>query len=186
MATILRFPAGDCHLVARVRAGDADAFAALVSRFSPRLLAQARRILGGSHHDAEDIVQEALIRAHAALQRDERAIALNAWLYAIVRNLALDHIARRRRRADIVRAAAVVHDERFDPALAAERREELEAIVTTLRELPERQREALSLREFGGASNREIGSRFGISEKATKALVHRARHALQQQRAAAA
>ncbi|MCW2966819.1 MAG: sigma-70 family polymerase sigma factor, partial [Solirubrobacteraceae bacterium] len=59
--------ATDEELVRRLRAGDEAAFAAIVGRYGRRLEAHARRTLSGRGHDAEDVVQEAFVRAHRAL-----------------------------------------------------------------------------------------------------------------------
>ena len=183
---ILHFPVTDEQLVERVRAGDPHAYAELVTRYQPRLLAYARRILGGAHHDAEDVVQEALVSAHGALRRDEREIALSAWLHTIVRNRALDSLRRRRPHADIDELAPLIGDEYSDPALAAERRETFDAVIAGLHDLPERQRTALVMHELGRRQPPVIGSRLGVTEAASKTLVHRARRGLERRLATAA
>ena len=186
MASIISFPPTDDALVRRVRAGDPDAFAQLVERYRPRLLAYARSVLGGAHHDAEDVVQEAFVSAHAALRRDARQIALSAWLHTIVRNRALDVLRRRRPASEIDALDAVLGDRDADPALHFERREQLDAVLAGLSGLPARQREALVLRECAGASHTTIGRRLHVSEAASKTLVHRARRGLERRMAAAA
>src|SRR3954449_9398642 len=79
--TILLHPtayraAGDEQLVDLVRAGDDRAFDAIHARYEQRLTGYARQMLGGSHHDAEEIVQDAFVRALAALRADSREMAL--------------------------------------------------------------------------------------------------------------
>src|SRR5512133_2726593 len=88
--TILLHPtayraASDEQLVARVRAGDDRAFDAIHARYEQRLTGYARQMLGGAHHDAEEIVQDAFVRALAALRADSRDMALKPWLFTIVR-----------------------------------------------------------------------------------------------------
>ena len=161
MAQILHFPVTDEQLVERVRRDDPHAYAELVTRYQPRLLAYARRILGGAHHDAEDVVQEALVSAHSALRR-------------------------RRPQADIDELATLVGDEYSDPALAAERRETFDSVLAGMHDLPERQRTALVMHELGGVSHPVIGSHLGVSEAASKTLVHRARRGLERRLVAAA
>jgi RNA polymerase sigma-70 factor (ECF subfamily) len=185
MAQLLHFPLTDEQLVDRVRAGDPHAYAQIVTRYQPRLTAFARRILGGAHHDAEDVVQDALVSAHSALRRDQREIALGAWLHTIVRNRALDHLRRRRPHADIDELAPLVGDDYADPAFVAERRETFDVVLAGLHDLPERQRTALVMHELGGVSHPAIGSRLGVSEAASKTLVHRARRGLERRLAAA-
>jgi hypothetical protein len=84
----------ETELVARVRAGEESAFTEIVRRHRPRLLAFARRLLAGRSECAEDVVQEALMRAHRALGRDEREMRLAPWLFALTRNCCLDELSR--------------------------------------------------------------------------------------------
>ena len=168
----------DARLVARVRNGDDDAFAEIVTRFTPALLAFARRLVG-NHHDAEDIVQDAFVRADRALRGDERPIALSAWLHTIVRNRALDRLRQARPSAPFDDAlSALLHDPIGEPGPAAERREALGDVVRGIQALPDRQRAALVLHEFEGVSHSGIGRRLGVSEAASKTLLHRARAGL--------
>src|ERR1700712_2078550 len=81
--------ATDEALVAAVRSGSDAAFTAIVHRYEAQLTAYARQVLGGRHHDAEECVQDAFIRALRSLQGNDAAIALRPWLHAIVRNRCL-------------------------------------------------------------------------------------------------
>src|SRR5688500_6339378 len=89
----------DDQLVLRFRNGDDAAFSEIHRRFRAALTAFARRMLHGSGHDADDVVQDAFIRAYRGLRATDRAMALRPWLYMIVRNRALDEL-RAPRRAD--------------------------------------------------------------------------------------
>jgi RNA polymerase sigma-70 factor, ECF subfamily len=177
--------ASDEHLVDLVRAGDDRAFVAIHERYEARLLGYARQLLGGAHHDAEEVVQDAFVRALHALRADDRKMALKAWLYTIVRNRALDVLRRPVRTTDIEPHAAVLSDGSADPYERARRAEELDALVGDLKRLPERQRTALVLHEMGGASHRTIARRLDVTTGGSKALVSRARAGLAQARAAA-
>ena len=175
----------DARLVARIRQGDERAFTELVARFSPQLLAHARRMVGG-HHDAEDIVQDAFVRAHRALCADEREIALASWLHTIVRNRALDRLRQDRPAASFDDVAYLLPSgPASDPQHAAESREALGGLVSGLRSLSERQRAALVLHELEGVTHADIGRRLGVSEAASKTLVHRARRGLRRSYACA-
>jgi len=90
----------DDELAARVRGGDEAAFSEIHHRFSVQMTVFARRILRDVTHDAEDVVQDAFIRAYIGLRASDGPIALRPWLYAIVRNRALDEL--RRHRVDLV------------------------------------------------------------------------------------
>ena len=177
--------ASDDQLVALVRAGDDRAFGTIHERYEARLLAYARQLLGGAHHDAEEVVQDAFVRAVRALRADDREMALKAWLYTIVRNRALDVLRRPVRTTDIEPHAPMLSDAGADPSERFARSEELDALVAGLKCLPERQRAALVMHEMGGASHRAIARRLDVTTGGSKALVSRARAGLAQGRAAA-
>jgi RNA polymerase sigma-70 factor, ECF subfamily len=189
MTTLLLHPtayraATDDELVDRVRAGDGRAFDAIHERYAPRLVAYARQMLGGAHHDAEEVVQDAFVRALSALRADEREMALKPWLYTIVRNRALDVLRRPVRTTDLELHAPVLPDRSADPHERVARSEDLRALVDDLHRLPERQREALVLHELGGASHATIARRLDVSTGGSKALVCRARSGMARLRAA--
>jgi len=177
--------ATDEQLVALVRSGDGRAFDAIHDRYRPRLVAYARQFLGGAHHDAEEVVQDAFIRALGALTADSRDIALRPWLYAIVRNRALDLVRRPARTTDLAALAPILSDARADPHERAVHREELDALMDGMRALPARQRQALVMHELGGASHVSIARELRVSTGGSKALVSRARSGLARARAAA-
>jgi RNA polymerase sigma factor (sigma-70 family) len=167
----------DARLVARLRAGDERAFDAIVARHRPRLLRFARSILRSRPDAAEDVVQEALMRAHRALLRDDRMILLGPWLSKLTRNCALDEISRVK--ADTVPLdappALVALIDGNGPAQVHERRANVRSMLEGIATLPEEQRHALLRREVDGASHADIASELGISGAASRALVHRAR-----------
>ncbi|HWT92912.1 MAG TPA: sigma-70 family RNA polymerase sigma factor [Solirubrobacteraceae bacterium] len=173
-------PAGesDERLVARVRAGSDAAFATIVIRYREPLLGFAARLLGGSHADAEDVVQDAFIRALRGLRASDRPMVLRPWLYMIVRNRAYDHIRAARPADGADRLQLVAAPEHSDPFESAAAREELDRVVAEIGRLPDRQRLALVQREMCGASHRELSDRLGTSIPATKSLLVRARTSL--------
>jgi RNA polymerase sigma-70 factor, ECF subfamily len=175
----------DDRLVQLVRLGDDDAFAAIVDRHRAKLVAFARGLMGGAHHDAEEVVQDALLRALHALRADDRPIVLKPWLYTIVRNRAFDQLRRPQRTTDLEQHAAFLRDGTADPHEALLRREALGALLHDLSALPYRQREAIVLHELGGASHESIARRMHVTAGGSKALVHRARTGLQRSREAA-
>lgn len=92
--------AGDRALAVQAAAGDAAAFTALVEGHAPRL--QRWLVATGTpHHDAEDVVQEAFLRAHAAIARYDRRWAFSTWLFTIAHRVRLDQAARRRDHAPL-------------------------------------------------------------------------------------
>src|SRR3954470_9105328 len=108
--------ATDAQLVDLVRAGDDRAFAAIHERYQPRLVAFARQLLGGAHHDAEEVVQDAFVRALRALRADEREMALKAWVFTIVRNRPLDVLRRPVPTTDLEPHAPLLRDAAADPS----------------------------------------------------------------------
>jgi RNA polymerase sigma factor (sigma-70 family) len=176
----------DEQLVARFRAGDDAAFSEIHRRFRSALTAFARRMLHGSGHDADDVVQDAFIRAYRGLRATDRPMVLRPWLYMIVRNRALDEL-RTPQRADAyddeLRMRAVPD---ADPAQRCADRDEMRFIVAEIARLPERQRMALVLREFDGRTHAETAEALQTTVPATKSLIIRARSNLTAAVAAAA
>ena len=86
----------DTELVAGFRSGDEGAFAALTARHERALLKYARHVLRTQPGLAEDVLQEALMRAHRALRRDDRHVQVRAYLFRVVRNCCLDELGRLR------------------------------------------------------------------------------------------
>src|SRR3954449_9065640 len=185
MSSALLSQLTDERLVALVRAGRDDAFGAIHDRYHDRLLAFARRLLAGTGHDAEDVVQDAFIRALAGLRATDAEMHLRPWLYMIVRNRAMDDLRRPSRvAAELDEVDFLFGDESADPAARAAEREELREIVDEIGRLPERQRLALVMRELEGATHVQMSSALGTSIPATKSLLVRARGQLQEALAA--
>jgi RNA polymerase sigma-70 factor (ECF subfamily) len=160
----------DDALVAAFRSGRDEAFATIVARHRPCLLDDAHRLVRGTGLDAEDVVQDALIKAYKALGRGRGPMALRAWLRRIVRNCAIDH---RRGLRDVPSRAAVGAS--ASAAEAAASRSKLAEVMRAIEQLPERQRHALVLHAFGGYDYRWIARELDASLPATKALLARAR-----------
>jgi len=164
----------DDELVARFRRGDDAPFDEIHRRYHGALLAFARRMLNASGHDAEDVVQDALIRAYRGLRVTDRPMALRPWLYMIVRNRALDELRSPQRAGTFD-----FESERAVPTADAEhcvaQRAEMRRLVEEIARLPERQRIALVLREFDGCSHVETAQRLHTTVPATKSLIVRAR-----------
>ena len=189
--TILLHPtayraASDEQLVDLVRAGDDRAFDAIHARYEQRLMGYARQMLGGAHHDAEEIVQDAFVRALAALRADSREMALKPWLFTIVRNRTLDVLRRPVRTTDLEVHAPMLRDAGADPHEQVMRADDLRHLVGELKRLPERQRIALVAHELGGASHETIARQLNVSVGGSKALVCRARSGLGRAATAAA
>ena len=155
-----------------VRDGHDRAFEEIVRRYRSSLVTFAGGIVPGDH--AEDVVQDALTKAHTALGRGDAEINLKPWLYTIVRNGALNALRDEPAHAHL--------DENFDgvpqPPEVAARREQLAALTAQVRSLPGPQREAIVKRELEGLSHEEIASLLGVTAGAVRGLIYRARAAL--------
>jgi RNA polymerase sigma-70 factor (ECF subfamily) len=166
----------ETELLARVAAGEAQAFRGLVDRHLPTVLAIARRMLRDDA-EAEDVAQEALLR----LWRNAAALELGAggvrpWLRRVASNLCIDRVRARRNTTAVDQVP-----EQAEPAgqvrHLAER--ELGARVDgALKALPERQRLAITLFHYEGMSQIEVGGVLGISDEAVESLLARARRTL--------
>jgi RNA polymerase sigma factor (sigma-70 family) len=167
---------GDERLVARVRAGDDDAFEAIYDRYYRGLLAFCRHMLG-SRHDAEDALQHSFASAYRALRRGESDVDLRPWLYTIARNRCLSALRSRRDELDIDRVD--VEPRSFDGLpLQIQLRAELRELVEDVRRLPDDQRAALVLFELGDHSHEEIAAVLDVRREKVKALVFQARAGL--------
>ena len=181
------------------RGGDEEAFRRLVEPLQGDLRAHCYRMLG-SLHDAEDALQDALLRAWRGIGRFEGRSSVRSWLYKIATNSCLDAIARRGKRAlpvDLGPAAeqAMVDDqpltdvawlepfpdeafaeERAAPHARYEQRESVElAFVAAMQHLPGNQRAALLLFEVLGFSAREVAETLDTTTASVNSALQRAR-----------
>lgn len=162
-------------------------FEVLVENYQGQLLAIAYRILG-NWQDAEDLAQEALLKAYLHLGGLANPAALGSWLRRLTVNACLDALTRRQRRPATVSLTA--SDDQEAPLGArvlavgsaeedAMRAEEWRALRATLASLDPGARDALVLREIYGYSYVEIATMLGLGLSAVKMRVHRARNAVQ-------
>jgi RNA polymerase sigma-70 factor (ECF subfamily) len=172
--------ASDDALVAAVRSGSDAAFSAIVRRYEAPLTAYARQVLGGHHHDAEECVQDAFVRALRSLRGGDAEITLRPWVHAIVRNRCLDELRKPNRTTDLDPHEAFLPDHAPGPVSTIARRVELAQVVGGLESLPENQRRALVMHELEDRSHSQIGRVLGVSAGASKALVFRARQGVAQ------
>jgi len=197
-----RARADEMTLLALARDGDQNAFGELAGAHRAELRAHCYRVLG-SLEDAEDALQEALLRAWRGLSGFEGRSSVRSWLYAIATNAALDVARRRSRRelpvgfgpsgapdAGVSPSQAeplwlepypdrwLADDGSSSPEARYEQRESVElAFVVALQCLPPLQRAALLLREVAGFPTTEIARQLGTSEAAVNSALQRARAA---------
>ena len=122
---------------------------------------------------AEDLTSLTFEKAWVARNRYRRDLAaFSTWLMSIARNVAIDHYRRRRDHAPLEAAAVVSGGD--DPHRLVERREELERLVKLLGQLPDRDRELVSLKYGAELTNRAIAKQMKLTETNVGTLLHRA------------
>lgn len=167
----------DAQLLALFAAGDQAAARTLTDQLLPGAMRQAWRILG-DQIEAEDVAQEAMLRLWRQ-SSDWRAgeARISTWLYRVVHNLCIDRIRKRRPQVPVEDAPEPVDP---DPGVLERmaQSERAQAVAAAIKELPERQRQALILRHFEGLSNPEIGEALECSVEAVESLLARARRQL--------
>ncbi len=166
-------------LVARVRAGDENACREVVVAYRDRLLTVIARG-GGAGADAEDLAQEAFLKAFVAIHRFDGRSALFTWLYRIAINTARDWHDHRRRRPAV--ALDGVDGPLVEPVAAgpgpeqsAIAGEERAAVRRALARLPEPFRSTLVLREMEGLSYEAIAEALDVSIGTVESRIFRAR-----------
>jgi len=172
-ASLMRAQSDD-RLVDLVRAGNDAAFEAIVSRHRRPLQRYCARFLSESR--AEDAVQQTFLSAYSSLRASSGEMNLRAWLFRIGHNTSLN----------MLRDRGATHEqlsEEIDgverPDQVAERSERLRDTVTAVRALPDRQRDAILLREMEGRSYEDIAVTLGVTGGAVRQLLSRARTTLQ-------
>ena len=163
----------DEHLVARSAGGDRTAFDELVVRYGPYALRVAARLLRDTAL-AEDVAQEAFVRCWSQIHRFEsRQARFTTWLYRIVVNLCIDN--KRRREPEPLPADFDVVDAGATAEEMMESNERATILAQALKDLPLRQRAALTLIYDEGLSGAEAARVLGSSVKAVERLLARAR-----------
>jgi len=162
-------------LVQQAQAGDQSAFEALYRLHVGRVNALCRRMLGDAHW-AEDVVQEAFIRAWRMLGGFRHESSFGSWLYRLTVNVALLELrSTKRRRARVVTCEDVTGFEKNQNCTRPERALDLEKAIAGL---PEQARIVFVLHEIEGYQHEEIAEMLGTAVGTSKAQLHRARRLL--------
>jgi len=166
----------DNALLAAFAKGHADAARLLSERLLPKAYAQAFFWLR-NQADAEDIAQEAFIRLwRMAPNWAEDGTKVSTWLYKVVQNLCYDRL----RRKPSTSLADIGEPEDSKPAAAEMLQDQTRAnaLYRALAELPDRQRDAVSMRHLDGMSNPEIAEIMELSVEAVESLISRGKRKL--------
>jgi RNA polymerase sigma-70 factor (ECF subfamily) len=174
--------ASDLAVVARVKAGDHDAFRHLVERHSRSVFRLAYR-LTGHEQDAEDVVQETFLRAFREIRRFEARSSFATWLYRITVNCSHDLLRQRPRagtRPSLDDPGLRVAAELADASAAADPMRELtsrridERVRAAMAGLSGQERSAFVMRHYEGLSIEEIGGVLNLKASAAKHSIFRA------------
>lgn len=170
-------------LVTAAKSGDQMAFEQLVRATYTQTYTLAYR-LTGDQEDANDVVQEAYLRAYRGLKRFRGDAQFTTWLYRITANCASTHLGRRaRHRHDELPEDASIADldPSGDPQAQADAAVLRDRLDDALRQLPPRLRAVVVLRDVYDLPHEAIAAELGISESAAKVRLHRARRKLREQ-----
>jgi RNA polymerase sigma-70 factor (ECF subfamily) len=178
--------ASEMELIRAAQAGSRAAFDSLVRQYEQQVLRLALH-LTGSEHDAEDIYQEAFLKAYRYLGNFRFECSFYTWIYRIVTNLCLDQMRRRKTRREgngvlidhsgeeIDLLASVSDDRSFsNPAKELERKALGERIQEALTKLTPRERMVFELKHYQGLRLRVIGEMLNTTEETAKNTLFRA------------
>lgn len=180
----------DIRLMLRVRDDDQAAFAELVERFQHRLVGVMHHLVGNAD-EAEDLAQEVFLRVYRTRKKYTPKAKFSTWLFTIANNLALNALRDRQRRPVLpleVRESGplgprpaentAARDE--PPTHNLQQQELADVIRKALDDLNERQRVAIVLNKFEDMNYADIAEVMGLSVKAVKSLLSRARMKLRE------
>lgn len=170
----------DAALVELVLNGDQEVFAVLVERYKDAVQNLAYRMLGNVT-EAEDVTQEAFVRAYTQLSTYKTMHKFSTWLLSIASHLAIDQLRRRRFLAlplDDVPLLEWLVDAAISPEQSALRGEQQDEVQKYLQKLPSKYRAVIVLRYWYDFSYEEIATALHLTQPLVKARLHRARELL--------
>ena len=174
------------ELIIKAKRGDQDAFGQLVLAHQNKVFTLCVHMMG-SREEAEDMAQEAFLKAWRSLDSFHGESSFATWMHRLTTNLCLDHLRKQTRRQNISVAVSLDDEETMfsepadpgsDPQQELEKRERQRAMEKALKELPEHHRRALVMREVSGLSYQEIADGLELDLGTVKSRIARAREAL--------
>jgi len=173
-------PQGLVDLLQKARAGDASAFREIIVQHQRQVFVTALRLLG-SLDLAQDAAQEVFLRLHKYLHRYDSAKQFSPWLYQMTVNVCRD-LNRRRERHSMLSLEELQQNgepkelvDSVDLDSAMSRAEERRIVAEALKTLPEKEREALVLRDIQGLPTKLVARILGSSEATVRSQVSSAR-----------
>ena len=187
---VLRDP--DIRLMVRVRqSDDREAFAELVERFQSRLVGIMHHLVGNKE-EAEDLAQECFLRVYRTRQKYSPKAKFSTWLFTIANNLAINSLRDKKRKPTVSLAVSdsgplgprpqeqLATDKAPSPGTTMQQTELAGIIRKALDDLNDRQKMAVVLNKFEDMPYLEIANVMGMTEKAVKSLLSRARARLRE------
>lgn len=170
--------ADECELIGRARGGDGEAFAVLVRDHQDAAYRLALRMVGADW--AEDVAQQAFLKAWLGLDKFEGGSRFGTWLYRIAMNLCLDHLRHAGRfrplpLEDVAHGVSADDDPSESVVAAAERAARQEALAWALEQVPSEDRLILHLRMGEGLSYEAIAALLQSNSRTVGTRLYRAR-----------
>jgi RNA polymerase sigma-70 factor (ECF subfamily) len=169
----------EARVIARVQDGDAEAYDTLVSKYLPRVVAIAWGVVRNAH-DAEDLAQEAFVRAYQNIGRFRTSDPFGPWIGRIVTNLALDVMKHRRKFRHEELAGTEPAARRDDADVMAASNDIGARIDAAIEELPEMQRLVARLHLVEEMEHAEIAAITGLSDGTVRSHLSHARAKLRE------
>lgn len=176
----------DIRLMVRVRDDDPGAFEEMVEKYQHRLVAVLHHVVGNAE-EAEDLAQEVFLRIYRARKKYRARSKFSTWLFTIANNLALNALRTKQRKPVVPLhlndsgplgprpAEQLVRDQQHQPAQRIQQQELAGIVRQAVENLNERQRVAVVLNKFEEMNYAEIAEVMGLTTKAVKSLLSRAR-----------
>ncbi|MET1249521.1 MULTISPECIES: RNA polymerase sigma factor SigW [Sporolactobacillus] len=174
------------RLIKKVKKGDQQAFAELVERYKNSVFAICLRMVGNAQ-EAEDLSQEAFIRAYNHIDQYDHERKFSTWLFRIATNLSIDFLRRRKSNISLdavvpgtegLSLNAMLPDQTEQPEELAVRKETEEMVQNEIKKLPEKYRSAVVLKYIEDLSLKEISEIMDIPVGTVKTRIHRGREML--------
>jgi RNA polymerase sigma-70 factor (ECF subfamily) len=176
----------DAYLVARALEGDLPSFERLVARYQNKIMGYAARMLS-DHNEAEDVAQEAFIKAYRSLDAFRGESSFSTWLYRIATNLCIDRLRKKKRSPQQAysldepldqeeeKGARELPDFSAEPTRSVEREELRRRVREMVAEMPEKLRAVLIMCDMQGMAYEDIARVLGVPIGTVKSRLFHAR-----------